>query len=29
VGYRWAMMAGGMGAYLLFLVLGLVVGGVV
>jgi hypothetical protein len=29
VGYRWVMMAGGMGVYLLFLVLGLVVGGVV
>ncbi len=29
VSYRWALLAGGMGAYLLFLVLGLVVGGVV
>jgi hypothetical protein len=27
--YRWVLLAGGMGAYLLFLVLGLVVGGVV
>jgi hypothetical protein len=27
--YRWVMIAGGMGVYLLFLVLGLVVGGVV
>ena len=29
VGYRWVLLAGGMGAYLLFLVLGLVVGGLV
>lgn len=29
VAYRWVLLAGGMGAYLLFLVLGLVVGGVV
>ena len=29
VAYRWVMLAGGMGVYLLFLVLGLVVGGVV
>lgn len=29
VSYRWVLLAGGMGAYLLFLVLGLVVGGVV
>jgi hypothetical protein len=28
-GYRWVLLAGGMGAYLLFLVLGLLVGGVV
>lgn len=27
--YRWVLLAGGMGAYLLFLVLGLVLGGVV
>ncbi|HEX6300617.1 MAG TPA: PLDc N-terminal domain-containing protein [Acidimicrobiia bacterium] len=27
--YRWVLLAGGMGAYLLFLVLGLLVGGVV
>lgn len=27
--YRWVLLAGGLGAYLLFLVLGLVVGGVV
>lgn len=27
--YRWVLLAGGMGAYLLFLVLGLVIGGVV
>jgi hypothetical protein len=27
--YRWALLAGGMGAYLLFLGIGLVVGGVV
>ncbi len=27
--YRWVLLAGGIGAYLLFLVLGLVVGGVV
>jgi hypothetical protein len=29
VAYRWVLLAGGMGVYLLFLVLGLVVGGVV
>lgn len=29
VGYRWVLLAGGMGAYLLFLVLGLIIGGVV
>ena len=29
VAYRWVLLAGGMGAYLLFLVLGLFVGGVV
>jgi hypothetical protein len=28
-GYRWALLAGGMGAYLLFLAIGLMVGGVV
>ena len=27
--YRWVMLAGGMGAYVLFLVLGLVIGGIV
>ncbi|HEX9763151.1 MAG TPA: PLDc N-terminal domain-containing protein, partial [Acidimicrobiia bacterium] len=27
--YRWALLAGGMGAYVLFLVIGLLVGGVV
>jgi hypothetical protein len=27
--YRWALLAGGMGAYVLFLVIGMLVGGVV
>jgi len=26
--YRWTMLAGGMGVYILFLVLGLVIGGI-
>ena len=29
VSYRWVLLAGGIGAYALFVVLGLVVGGVV
>jgi hypothetical protein len=29
VGYRWALLAGGMGAYLLLVAIGMVVGGVV
>jgi hypothetical protein len=29
VAYRWALLAGGMGAYVLFLVIGMLVGGVV